>query len=317
MDKVGFLRFELNLFNTLIEIAAEKNFTKLQIIDAILDITKYINQLLKLPENSETYEIHIIEYKEFEALYRSIHDEIPLHKLPIYLVAGFVNLKDKEIPGYVSFSLPRTYVEHQNRDYNLKELLVNAAHERFERFLLKETILAKIYDKAREDYHEEYTLNKEKNIEAIMLYSLNKDLIPLQETITYAMNHLVNEFIENHYEPFNTLLLPLINREFTEEDESATDNFALRQFKNAQIHYVGKELAYKRLLTGLNILELITIKFPELCTDFANLYPTIKSQSNERNYSISQVIENTIQIVRENHRLSDILTLFDQELATL
>lgn len=315
--KVGFMKFHSDLFKILIKKASEVQVNETQIKTLIIDLTRYTNKLLSLPASSEEYEINIIEYLEFEELYQSIHQELPADKVPMYLVAGAINLKDPDVPGYVAFSLPKSFVETGNHNFTLKELLVHGAHERFERFLHKETIISQVYEMAREDYHESYTLDKEKNVKAFLLYRLNKDLIPLQETITYAITYLVEEFLNTNYQFVKEIRLPLIDREFFKEEIITTEQFIKLQFSKALIDKVSAELAQKRVVAGLKVLQIVTEKFQTLFEGFLELYPQKKSKYNPKDYDFNLVIRNTIQEVMEKNGLTDLMTLFEQELTRL
>ncbi len=70
--KMGFLRFYADSFKEILNIAAEVHKTEDEIKNIIQHLTKYTNKLLNLPVNSEKYEINVIDYTEFEQLYRSI-----------------------------------------------------------------------------------------------------------------------------------------------------------------------------------------------------------------------------------------------------
>jgi len=276
-----------------------------------------MNKLLQLPSNSKRFEINAIDYKSFRELYESIHEDLPAEEIPLFNVAGAVNLKDFDVPGYIAFSLPKQFVGNQGNAYTFKEFLINAAHERFERFLLQETIIAKVYENAREDYHSNYSLDKEKNVLAFMLYTLNKDLIALQETITYALSHLVEDFINTNYEVCTLIHLPLIDQHFEVEEINATKKFKEDQFKRAQISRAGTEIEHKRLKAGLNVLRLVSQELDALCTDFLEMYPKVKSTFNPTNYDLTSGISTTIQLALQKHGLTDLMTLFDQELAKL
>lgn len=280
----------------------------------MLAVTRYSNELLSLPSNSEKFEINVITYEEFATLYNSIHEDFPIEKIPVFSVAGALNLKDPDVPGYIAFSLPRQFVQNQ---YTFKEFLLNSAHERFQRFLAKETIIAQVYEKAREDYHEKYTLSKEKNVSAFILYTLNTDLIPLEETITHAVAHLVEEFIDKNHNISNALQLPLLDWEFSIEEQKLTSKYKKLQLKRAYFRKTGAEIARKRLSAGLNVLRFVTEKFPTVCTDFLELYPKVKAKSEPSNYDLTSGITKTIQIVLQQHGLTDLMTIFDQEITKL
>jgi hypothetical protein len=312
--KIGFLTFEPDLFESLLSIADETRIDEDQLRQIMLAVTRYSNELLEVPSDSEKFEINVITYEEFATLYNSIHEEFPVEKIPVFSVAGALNLKDPDVPGYVAFSLPRQFVKNQ---YTFKEFLVNSAHERFQRFLARETIIAQVYEKAREDYHEKYTLSKEKNVSAFILYTLNKDLIPLEETITNAGAHLVEEFIDKNYDFASVLHLPLIDWEFSIEEQKLTSKYKKLQLKRAYYKKAGAEIARKRLSAGLNILRFVTQKFPAVCTDFLKLYPKIKAKSETSNYDLTSGITTTIQLVLQKHGLTDLMALFDQEITKL
>jgi len=315
--KIGFLEFHSDLFEQLLSIAAEQQVTEEQLKHIILATTQYMNGFLQLPLISTHFEINVLDYKIFRELYESIHEDLPIEEIPLFSVVGAVNLKDFDAPGYIVFSLPKQFVENQGTFYTFKEFLINAAHERFARFLVLETIIAKVYEKAREDYHQNYTLDKEKNVSAFMLYTLNKDLIALQETITYAIRHLVENFIDTNFEICDQIHLPLIEESFEIEDINATEQFKKNLFERAQVNQEGIEMAYKRLEAGLNVLRLITRKFDILCADFLEIYPKVKSTSNPSDYDLTSGIGTTIQLVLQKHQLTDLMALFDQELAHL
>ena len=316
MDGIGFLEFQSGLYPQLVDIATQQQVTEPQLKGAILDLTKFINQLLKIPESSKLYRINIIEYDTFEELYGSLNQELIKHKTPFFLIAGFLNLKDADVPGYVAFSLPTSFMEKPNGTFTLTELLINAAHERVGRYLLKETIVAKVYEKAREDYHGNYTLDKKKNIEAFFLYKLNEELIPLQETVTYAVNQLVDDFLNTKYAIFNEIQLPLIDREFDDTKKGVSQEFIATQLSRAQLDRVEPEQALKRITTGLEILQLVTNRFQTLITDFIDLYPQIKATLNPEDevYDLSRGIDLTINRVLKENGLNDLMALFDEQL---
>ena len=284
---------------------------------AILGITQYTHELFNSSAISEDFEVNAIDFEIFEELYRSIHEEHPADQIPMFRVAGATNLKDSDVPGYVAFSLPKSFLKDSASIYTFKEFIINATHTRFERYLLKETIIAKIYEKAREDYHSLYTLDKEKNVAAIILYNLNKDLIPLQETITYSVNYLVDAFIEENFPLLNQIPLPLIDRDFNEMEQNVTKEFLTIQFNGAQIDKVEFPLLLKRFKAGQRVLQIITQKFQELCDDFLELYPIIKAELQSQTPNMIQYIEVTIQTVLQNNGLSDITALYEQEYANL
>ncbi|NVM56211.1 MAG: hypothetical protein HWN66_21120 [Candidatus Helarchaeota archaeon] len=317
MVKIGFLNFSTDIFERLIDIAAENQITETQIKTSILEITHYTNELFKIPNDSDQYEVNVIDYEVFEELYKSIHKDTTAKIIPMFRVAGAINLKDPDVPGYVAFSLPKEFIENINKGFTLTEFLINAAHERFERFLLKETLISKIYEYARDDYHGKYTLNKEKNVSAFILYTLNKDLIPLHETITYAINYLVEDFIEANYIIFNQVQLPLLELEYNNQEKIVTEMFIKTQFKGAHINKVGKEVAYKRFNAGMYILRIATEKFQEVCNDFLTLYPKVKANLKAETSDLTRFIGATIQQVLEKHGLSNLLALYDQEYAKL
>ncbi len=272
---------------------------------------------MKLPSTSDQYEIDIINYPDFIELYRSIHDTVPSNKVPVYRVTGAINLKDPDIPGYVPFALPKIYVNHQNRNFTLADLLANAVHERFERFLHKETILSKIFESAREDYHEMYTLSKEKNVTAFLLYYLSQKLIPIHETITYAMTYLIEDFLEANYPRLNQIHMPLIEQEFNDEEIGATENYMRTQFKGAYINKTSPEIAERRIIAGLKVFSTVTEKFQDLLSNFLELYPQMKSKFKEHIDDFQLMIGNTIQETFQKNGLADLLLLFDQEFSNL
>lgn len=299
------------------EIAIQAQKTEDEIKKTMIELTRFTNELLNLPATSEKYEINIIAFENFEELYRSIHHELPPSRIPMFLISGAINLKDPDVPGYIPFSLPRSYVENQNHDYTLKELLATAAHERFERYLHKDTIISKVYTSARDDYHEKYTLNKEKNVTAFLLYTLNKDLIPLQETITYAITYLVEHFLETNFKFLTEIRLPLVERPFLEEEIITTEKFIKIQLNRARIEKVNAEMARKRIIVGLKILQTVTKKFQSLKEAFLEEYRKIKSEFKGENYDFMHVIRKTIQVVLQKNGLTDLMTLFERELANL
>jgi len=312
--KIGFLTFGSDLFERLLEISDEIHLSEDQLKDIITAVTHYSNELLDLPSDSDKFEINVIDYEEFATLYNSIHEDFPVEKIPVFSVTGALNLKDSDVPGYVAFSLPRQFVKNQ---YTFKEFLVNSAHERFQRFLAKETIIAQVYERAREDYHEKYTLDKEKNVSAFILYTLNRDLIPLEETITHAVAHLVEEFIDKNYDVSNALHLPLIDWEFNIEEKKLTSRFRKIQLKRAYFKKAGLVTARKRLIAGLNVLRFVTQNFISICTDFLELYSKTKVKSEPSNYDLTSGIKTTIQLVLQKHGLTDLMALFDQEISKL
>lgn len=312
---MGFLRFHSGVFEQLMEIAIQAKRTEAEIKKTIMELTSYTNELLNLASTSEKYEIHIIDYDDFEGLYRSIHQDLLPSKIPTFLVAGAINLKDPDVPGYVPLSLPRSFVENQNHNYTLKELLANAAHERFERFLHKDTILSKVYKSARDDYHEKYTLNKEKNVTAFLLYALNKDLIPLQETITYAITYLVEHFLETNFKFLAEIQLPLVDRPFIEEERIATEKYIKIQLNRARIEKVDAEVALKRIKIGLNVLQTVTRRFQSLKEAFLEQYPKMKAEFKGKEYNFMQVIRKTINKVLQENGLTNLMLQFEQELA--
>lgn len=301
----------------LLSIAAEQRITEEGLNDIILATTQYINELLELSPDSKRFKIKVLDYETFETLYLSIHEDLPADKIPLYNIAGAINLKDFDVPGYIVFSLPKQFVGDQDDSYTLKEFLVNAAHERSDRYLVKKTIIAKVYEKAREDYHQKYTLDKEKNVSAFLLYTLNKDLISIQETISHAIMHLVEEFIDTNYKICNQIHLPLIDRPFEVEEINITEKFKQNQLEKAQVTKAGSEIAYKRLKAGLNVLHRITQNFKDLCTDFLEIYPEVKSTSDPADYDINYGIETTIQLVLQKYGLMDLMALFNQEFTKL
>ncbi len=315
VKKVGFLLFHDGLFTQLTNIAIEHEISSQEITSAILRVMKFQNEILEIPSETDSFEINIVDFNVFEDLYTSIHHEIPAEIIPLFLVAGAINLKDPEVPGYVSFSLPRDYLNDSLQNYNFAELLINAAHERFERYLHTRTILAKIYESARADYHESYTLDKQKNMVAFILYALHENLIPLHETITYAMSYFIEDYILQNTPKLLRIPLPLIDREFFHQERKATKNFIQTQLKGAIIDRVNSETAYKRIITGLHILQDVSDEFKNICDSFLEEYPRMKTEYEDPLYNFSQVISESIQNVFQKHNVSEIMQRFKGELA--
>lgn len=315
MPQIGFLLFPDDLFKELLEITQTQNYTELELRDAIEGITQYSNQLLALPATSRQYQIQIIDYLTFLELYRSIHQDQNV-KEPLFLVTGAINLKDPEIPGYVAFSIPKQFVLPGNGSFSCKDLIVNASHQRVERFLHMETILADVYRHARQDYHEQYTLDKQKNVEAFLLYYLNKELIPIQETTSYAMNSLIAEFIDRTFPFLDQLPIPLVEHPFNEEDLNVTQQFIEIQYQDAQVERVDSRTARTRLNAGLTVIKLVTRKFPILCEQFFENYPIIKSQYPTP-VDLNHLIETTIRYTTKQLRLDNLRLLYDREFARL
>jgi hypothetical protein len=67
----------------------------------------------------------------------------------------------------------------------------------------------------------------------------------------------------------------------------------------------------------LNVLRLVSQELDALCTDFLEMYPKVKSTFNPTNYDLTSGISTTIQLALQKHGLTDLMTLFDQELAKL
>lgn len=313
--KVGFILFSPEIFQQLLELASVNHITEPQIKQAILDLTRFTNKLFNLHLDSEEYAVRAINYKEFETLYYSLYEDCPLNEIPIFQVAGTINLKDPEVSGYVAFTLPKSFVNTSEKGYTFTEFLTIAAHERFERYLLKETIIAQIYEKAREDYNQLYTLNKEKNVAAFLLYTLNKEIIPIQETITYAVTELVRNFLQTNYPRLNSIQLPLIEAVYNEETVKISRDFFNIQLKGAQLDQAGPNVAIKRLTAGLYVLQLVTEKFPIICQDFLAIYPQIKSKFGNETCDVTLPIGNTIQIVLQKHGLANLTEIFDRQIA--
>ncbi|MHA1132105.1 MAG: hypothetical protein ACTSQI_12860 [Candidatus Helarchaeota archaeon] len=315
--QIGFLNFEAELFQQLLNLAVKESIDNQAVQDVIFALTTFTNQLLHLPLNSTRFMVTAIEYEVFEKFYKSIHDEIPDEEIPLFQVAGTVNLKDPEVSGYVTFSLPKQFLEDLQKRYTLLEFLVIAAHERFERFLSKETIIARVYEKAREDYHEKWTLNKVENVEALLLYSLNKELIPLQETITYAVSFIVEHFLQTRFPWTAKISLPLVERDFNETARKISHHFFTKQFNDAETNHVGPDEARKRLLAGLNVLQKVTETFPYMCKTFLMLYQTAKPCSDNISYDFFHVISTTIQETLRTHGLQNLKFLYNKEMHQL
>ncbi len=317
MVQVGFIDFESEIFEKISKIASNNSISTDKIQAAILSLTKYTNQLLQLPPDSTEYRISAIEYDTFNIFYRSIHEDLPDTEIPIFQVAGTVNLKDADVPGYVTFSLPKAFVEDSQIGYTGLEFLVIAAHQRVARYLLKETIIAQVYEKARADYYETWSLSKSENVEALILYTLNTELIPIQETVTYAVSFLVEAFLQTKFPWLSQLRLPLVDSDFEADAKVISHHFFTKQFMDADTHRADPDEARKRMEAGMTVINMVTDRFPQICDAFLESYHAAKSKIETPTYDFFQIISNTLDAVFKKYGLQNLRALYDQELAKL
>ncbi|MHA1265410.1 MAG: hypothetical protein ACTSRS_09270 [Candidatus Helarchaeota archaeon] len=317
MFKIGFLCFKSDLYSQLLELARKVGIIQMEIEMAIKGTTQYLNTLLNLPFTSEEYEIQVIDYPEFEELYKSIHHEYSIDQLPLYRVTGAINLKDPEVPGYVPFSFPRAFLKSPNSSFSCRDLFIYAAQERFNRLLYKASVLARVFEYARDDYHARYTLNKQKNVEAFLLYRLNKELIPIHETILFALAILIQSYLETSFPFLSDIKLPLIDREFSADEIKATQKYIEIQFKYAKIDNPTGSVASRRLLTGFIILDKVNATFPLLCEKFIENYHRKKAQYSNTPLSLNQLIPETIEETLKEVGLADLKKQFDAEYTRL
>jgi hypothetical protein len=314
---VGFIDFESKIFEKLRKIASKKAISIEKVEVAILSLTNYTNGLLQLPSNSTEYRISAIEYDTFNVFYQSIHEDLPDTEIPIFQVAGTVNLKDADVPGYVAFSLPTAFVEDSQNRYTGLEFLVIAAHQRAARYVLKETIIGRVYEKARADYYDRWSLSKSENVEALILYALNTELIPLQETVTYAFSYLVEAFLQAEFPWLTKLRLPLVERDFEASAKNISHHFFTKQFMDADTDRVNPNEARKRIAAAMTVIQMLTDRFPQICDAFLHSYRAAKSQVETQSYDFFQIISDSLDSTFHKYGVASLRALYDRELAKL